>query len=805
MKKKLVWLILGLLLVILLAFLIRDCASEKTGVTDFLKWNFSQKSGLPQYSGTILAGVDAPVEIYFDDYGVPHILAQTERDLFYAQGYVHAMERIAQMDMTRRAIAGRLSEVAGPALVESDRFHRTIGFRRAAERSYAVLSGETRRVLEAYSAGVNDYIEQNRKNLPPEFILLNYAPEPWDPVDSLSIAKMMAWSLGGNMQTELYLAALAGEVGMEKAAELFPAYPEGGPSILGRAWTALDSGAALALIGLCEESVFPQGSPGIGSNNWVVSGRLTASGGALLASDMHLGLDLPSIWYMNYLSIPGLSVTGVMFPGIPGVIAGFNDHIAWAVTNLGPDVMDLYRIEFQAGNDSLYRYNDQWLQAEIIEEVIKVRGAADVPLRIRVTRFGPVVSDVIALPAGELPLSLRWTALEATREAEAMLGMTRATNFAEFRAALRNFEAPAQNFVYADVEGNIGYLGNGRFPIRSESHRAAGNGLLPVPGWTGEYEWTGWVPWEEIPGLYNPPSGLIVTANHKAVDDGYPYFLTYEWAHPSRALSILRELEGKDGLTLEQMMAAQASFYNSHAAQAVPLLAEILREAALGGREREALAILEEWGRNPVESADSAGAAIFHTLYACLAENLFAGQVSEALLGRMIGTSAAVLDRLIQAGQSAWYGDRVLLLAQSLHDAAAMLSETLGEDPARWRWGEIHLLTFKHPLGDSVSKTRYNRGPFPVGGSGSTPAAMGYARRLELPFRVGTGAPWRYVVDLADHTAYDILAIGNSGHIRSPHYADLLEMWLGMAYKPRLFRLAEIKKLGRLLVLEPRQ
>lgn len=805
MKKKLIWLVVGLLLVVLLTFIIRDCASEKTGVTDFLKWNFSQKSGLPRYSGTVLAGVAAPVEVYFDGYGVPHIFAQSELDLFYAQGYVHAMERMAQMDMTRRAIAGRLSEVAGPALVESDRFHRTIGFRRAAELSCAVLSGEARQVLEAYSAGVNFYIEQNRNNLPPEFILLDYEPGPWTPVDSLSISKMMAWTLGGNMQTELFLAALAGEVGMEKAAELFPAYPEGGLSILGHAIAGLDSGSALALIGLCEGGVFPQGVPGIGSNNWVVSGRLTASGGAILASDMHLGLDLPSIWYMNYLSMPGLSVTGVMFPGIPGVIAGFNEHIAWAETNLGPDVMDLYRIEFQAGNDSLYRYNDQWLQAEIIEEVIKVRGGADVPVRIRVTHFGPVISDVVSLPSGELPLSLHWTALDATREAEAMLGMTRAANFAEFREALRNFMAPAQNFIYADVEGNIGYLGNGLFPIRSESHRAAGNGLLPVPGWTGEYAWTGWVPWEEIPSLYNPPSGLIVTANHKVVDDDYPYFLSYEWAHPTRALSILREIEGRSGLTLKDMMAAQACFYNSHAAQAAPVLVGILREAALGEREREALAILEEWGRMPVESADSAGAAVFHTLYACLAKNLFEGQVSEGMLGRMIGTSAGVIDRLIAAGQSAWYGDRVLLLEQSLRDATAMLSETLGEDPAQWRWGEIHLLTFKHPLGDSVSKTRYNRGPFPVGGSGSTPGAMGYSRRLELPFRVGSGAPWRLVVDLSDHTAYDVLAIGNSGHIRSPHYDDLLEMWLGMAYKPRLFDQAEIKKLEQVLVLEPRK
>lgn len=807
MKKRLVWLIPCLLLLVLLVFAgTHGISAEKTGLYDLLKWKLNQKSGLPVYSGTVLTGVKEPVQIYFDDYAVPHIFAQSEADMIYAQGYVQAMERIFQMDLIRRLIAGRLSEVVGPRMLESDRFYRTIGFYRAAEKSLGACSAETRMLAGAYCAGVNDYLKQNKDNLPPEFILLDYIPEDWRPVDAIAISKLIAWELSGNMDTELLLGALVDEVGMEKAAELFPSYPEDGLTILGSAGPGggISSGAALELLGLAAAGPFPHGLPGIGSNNWVISSSRSATGGALLASDMHLSLDLPSIWYMNYLSIPGQNVTGVMFPGIPGVISGFNDHIAWGETNLGPDVMDLYQIKFSETDDRRYLYKDEWLEAAVYEETIKVRGSADDLLRIRETCFGPVITDVVDLAPGDYPLSLRWTGLDATPEADAMLGMMRAANFEEFRTALRGFMCPAQNFVYADVEGNIGYLGNGLFPIRSESHRTAGNGLLPVPGWTDDYAWTGWVPWEEIPSLYNPPAGLIVTANHKAVDDDYPYFLSYEWAHPSRALSIQREYAGNDRITLEDLQDGQACFYNSQAAGTAPQLVEILSQADLSVRETEALDLLAEYAREPVDAAGSAGAAIYHTFYACLANNLFAGQISEQLLGRLLGCSTIELERLITAGSSRWYSDSDALLAQSLRDAVSRLGDFLGGEPPDWEWGKIHTLTFNHHLGADVSKRLYDRGPFLVGGSGNTPGALGYMRTLELPFDVLSGAPWRYVVDMSDHTAFDMLAIGNSGHIRSAHYADLLEDWLGMRYKPRLFDRAAIEALDRVLILEPR-
>lgn len=803
-KGILCWTVI-LLLIVSGAMLVGGCSSEKTGLFDLINWFLHQKSGLPLYSGTVAAAVGAPVEIYFDEYGVAHVMAENEADLFYGQGYVHAMERLFQMDLLRRSISGELAEILGPELVESDRFSRTIGFRRAAEKSTRAITAESRKLMQSYADGVNDYIEQNRKNLPPEFILLDYAPAPWDPVDSISISKLVAWSLGGNMDTELLLAALVDEVGMEKAAELFPSYPEQNLAIMGPAVQSagLSGKSALGLIALSGGGIFPQGLPGVGSNNWVVSGSRTASGGAMLASDMHLSLDLPPIWYMNYLSSPEIRVTGVIFPGIAGVIAGFNERIAWGETNLGPDVMDLYQIKFNEADDTLYLYNDEWLKAEVINERITVRGGGEEELRIRETCFGPVISDVVDLSPGDMPLSLRWTGLDATLEADAMLEMIRASDFAEFRVALQKFMAPAQNFVYADVEGNIGYLGNGLFPIRSESHRQAGNGLLPVPGWSDEFAWSGWVPWEEIPLLYNPPEGLIVTANHKAVADDYPYFLSYEWAHPSRALSILREYDGRDNLTLEDMQAGQASFYNSHAAETVPLLVGLLEEAVLESREDEALHILERWGRNPVETADSAGAAIFHRFYTLIVNSIFEGQVTEEVQERLLNCSPLVIDRLLKAEETQWIEDPEALAHDCFSRAMAELSGAMGEDISGWQWGKIHTISFKHSLGDAVSKSRYNRGSFEVGGSGHCPGALVHRQQIELPYQVYGGAPWRYVIDLADHSAFDMLAIGNSGHFLSPHYDDLLQKWLRMEYKERLFYREVIEKLPRKLVLEP--
>jgi penicillin G amidase len=744
------------------------------------------RRGLPVTQGVIQAEVGAAVEIYRDQFGIPHIIGISDTDVAFAQGYAQAQDRLWQMDMSRRGVGGRLSEILGADFLGTDRFTLTIGFYRAARDSYQVLSPESRAVLEAYTRGVNAYLADNRGKLSPEFTLIGYEPEPWDPVDSVAISKYMAWYLGGNMQTELLLATLINELGEVKARELFPKYPADGPIIVPTlndepAFSSADSAGLLELSRLAELNGRTVFVPGLGSNNWVVSGEKTATGAALLANDMHLGMGVPSIWYANHLVLEGeYNVTGVIFPGIPGVIVGYNDQIAWGVTNTGPDVQDLYLITLNPDNPHQYRYLDQWVDAEVIVEEIAVKGEAEpARLEIVITRHGPIISDVSGL---EQPISLRWTALEATHEFDAVLGFFRAENWVEFCAALEYFMAPAQNFVYADREGNIGYRANGLIPIRRN-----GSGLLPVDGSTDEYEWDGYIPWDELPQLYNPPGGVIVTANHRVVDDDYPYFISAEWAPQYRAQGIWRELEGRAVLTMDDMIRAQSSFYNTQAELLAPVLVSALEGAQLAGPEQEVFLIFRDWLREPVEEPGSAGPAVYHTLYLKMVEETFLDEMGEELFERYLSSRNLVntFDQMLLNGDSAWFANintaaeesREDMIARAFDAAVAELTDKLGADVTRWQWGELHSITFKHEMGSVKALQRFfNRGPHVVGGSGHTPANMSFPPGA--PFAVTHSAPWRYMVDLNDLSGLDALAIGNSGHPFSRHYDDQLELWL---------------------------
>jgi len=522
MRKKWPWIVLVILLLIVLI----------AGGTVY--WIL--RGGLPKTSGTLTTSVQSPVEIYRDQYGVPHIVAGSMEDLCFAQGYVQAQDRLWQMDMSRRGVSGKLSEILGADFLETDYFTLTVGFTRAAEKNYRLLNPESKKLLEAYTAGVNAYIEDNYKRLSPEFTLLGYKPEPWTPLDSLAIGVYMSWYLGGNMQSELFHAALVEEVGVDLAVELFPDYPEYGPIIAPTLKEPLsledEVSKLIDLSRIAELNGKTRFVPGIGSNNWVISGDLTAGQGAILANDMHLGMGLPSIWHNIHLIVEDeINISGVMFPGIPGIIVGFNQDIAWGVTNTGPDVQDLYLLELNPENPTQYRYNDQWVDLDIHTAEISIKGEPE-PLEIEIaeTHFGPIVSGVVGL---EIPISLRWTALDGTQEFDAILGLMKARNWEDFTSTLENFMSPTQNFVYADREGNIGYRANGLIPIRR-----SGDGLMPSDGRSDLYEWVGYIPFDELPTVYNPPEGMIVTANHRVVDDHYPYFISAQWAPPYRAMGI---------------------------------------------------------------------------------------------------------------------------------------------------------------------------------------------------------------------------------------------------------------------------
>ena len=484
MKKFLKWISISLILLVIAGF----------------AWGywFTHKSIIPLQGTYQASALQKEVTIYRDEWGIPHIYANTLEDVFFAQGYAQAQDRLFEMDLSRRAVRGELSEILGKDLLDTDKFFLTVGFYRTAEKGEKIMTEDGLKYLQSFAEGVNAFINDNKDNLPLEFSLLNYQPDPWVVSDSLAIGKYMSWVLGGNMQNELILMAAAEKVDEQKFKDLLPSYPQDGITIMKNSWreagvTYAKTADMLSLLDLTDRGQVGVPGVGIGSNNWVVSGSMTESGKPILANDMHLEIKAPSIWYQNHLKVTGkLNVTGVIFPGIPGVIVGHNEYIAWGVTNLNPDVQDLYIEKRNPDNTYQFEYQGKWEDAEVIKYNIPVKGEQPVPYEVLITRHGPIITEVFEQPES-VPLALKWTNLEPTSELDALIAIDQAKNWESFKKGLENFKVPAQNFVYADVEGNIAYRGNGLIPIRSK-----GDGQIPVPGWTGEYEWKGYVPYKEL-------------------------------------------------------------------------------------------------------------------------------------------------------------------------------------------------------------------------------------------------------------------------------------------------------------------
>ncbi|HEU0000574.1 MAG TPA: penicillin acylase family protein, partial [Ktedonobacteraceae bacterium] len=520
---------------------------------------YMMRRPLPTYKGEVkLQGLYEAVEIITDRYGVPHIYAHNEDDLYYAQGYAHAQERLWQMELNRRIGSGRLSEVFGELALEADRFARRLGMHRSAAAALDQLPTHSRRILDAYARGVNAYIEQHQHNLPIEFTILRYKPGPWLITDTILWSKMMGWNLGGNWETEIVRARLVAKLGPERAATLEAGYDPQHPLIVppGVAYQGVNLGLVEQYQQLKMLSGFGLLS---GSNNWTVDGTMTTTGLPILCNDPHLGQVAPSIWYECHLVAGDIDVVGASFPGAPGIVIGHNQHIAWGLTNAISDIEDLYIEKFHPEHPDQYEYMGKWEKAQVIREEIRVKGSkTPVVEEVRVTRHGPILTTFNPSTqdtasnnghqAQGLLLALHWTGQEKHNIVSAVHQMNRATNWEEFRQGLRDWDLPPQNVVYADVDGNIGYVMAGAIPIR-----AKGQGLLPMPGWTGEYEWTGYIPFEELPQTYNPEQHFIVTANNRVVDDSYPYYITNEWLSGYRARRIRDLLRSKQKLSLSDM------------------------------------------------------------------------------------------------------------------------------------------------------------------------------------------------------------------------------------------------------------
>lgn len=804
----------------------------------------------PQIEGTLtVPGLREPVDIYRDRFGVPHIYARNPQDLFFALGYVHAQDRFWQMDVWRHTTAGRLAELFGESQVETDAFLRTLGWWRLAQADYRRLPPEIRSWLDAYAAGVNAYI-QGRD---PTEISLEYAVvrvlnpghriEPWDPVHALAWIRAMAWDLRSNIQGEIERAILLATFTPEEMEDLFPPYPYDRHPLIAPEYTYPEEDiqnptpevnweeiAPLAwrlnrTLRRVQENLNLDGLD-LGSNSWAISGQLSATGKPLLANDPHLGEQLPSIWYQVGLHCEPqgpecpFNVVGFSFPGAPGVIIGHNDRIAWGFTNSGADVMDLYIEKLNPENPNQYLVNGQWVDMEVRTEVIEIAGGGSVEIQVRWTRHGPVISDVYEKlkdfdqKAGlDLPepyaLALRWTALEPTRTLEAVLGFNQARNWEEFRQAARLFDVPSQNLLYADVDGNIAYQLPGKIPIRAAGH----TGELPVPGWTDEYEWQGYIPFDDLPWVLNPPKGYIVTANNAAVGPDYPWRLYDRPALGYRAQRIVELIETlPKPLTVQDMARIQADNYDASAALLVPRMMQL----ELYDPRLEQLR--ELWsGWDYQMDADSAAAALYAAFWRQLLVMTFNDQLPEDFQPRGGSRWFEVIRHLLEEPNSPWWDDvntperetRDDMLRLAFARAVEELEQTLGRDPTRWSWGALHELRLTHPTfgksGIPPLEALFNRGPYPVGGGAAIVNATAW--RADQGYRVRSLPSMRMVVDLSNwENSLAIHTTGQSGHAFHPRYTDMVDAWRTYQYNPMLWsRQAVLDNLEGYLRLLPQR
>jgi penicillin amidase len=767
-----------------------------------------------------VAGLREQVTVRRDERGIPYIEAKNYPDLYFAQGYITAGDRLWQMDVFRRNARGQLAEIFGTATLEEDKRHRTFGFAQVAEAEAAQAPAQVKEMLEAYANGVNAYVASiDAKSWPPEFQLLQYKPAPWTPADSLLVVKNFFEVLSSSWRLDVMREGLA-DLTAEKRAALLPetspldilvvgtdnrrkASVDTKPSANGEvarqifealAHDAENEARSLGRIGLYAESL-------AASNNWVVNGKHTASGKPLLANDPHLSASAPPIWYMIQLSVPGMRVAGVTAAGLPGVVIGHNEHIAWGFTNVGPDVQDVYLEKFDPQNPKRYQTPTGWRDAEIRHEEIKVRkGFADtstdvVPLDVTVTRHGPIV-----LEREGHRYALRWTALDPQlHTASVNQTFNRAQNWKEFVEALRSYNGPMQNMVYADDAGHIGYYAPGKVPIRK-----SGDGSVPYDGSTDDGEWTSYIPFEKLPHVYDPPAGIIVTANQRVVGQDYPYFLTHSWAQPYRANRIFEMLNQKPKLTADDFRAIQGDVFTRAGDTFAKAAVKIFKDKLTTGDEQlgETLAAFEKWdARLNAESAVAAIAAQWRIAFRTRIINAAIGETRARSFGW--ANLDTTLDWVLTEQPAEWlpkefptYAD---LLRASYTDARQALTKSLGADPTAWTWGNMVKARFPHPMaGAPLVGLQFAIPPFPQNGTGVL---------LGATVNVGSSVSMRLIADASDwdKTQHGITT-GESGIPGSPHWTDQLQDW--RAVTPRVFPFTEAavaKATKETTILEPRK
>lgn len=785
---------------------------------------FFVRHSFPQLNGEIkMSGLNSTVRILRDRFGIPQIYASTPHDLFFAQGFVHAQDRFWQMDVWRHTGAGHLSEMFGKSQIDTDKFLRTLGWDRIVREELNRTDQTSMNILKSYAEGVNAYLKnRGGSQISFEYVLLsminrNYKIENWEPAHSATFAKVMSWDLCENMFSEINRSLLLKTLTMDQINELYPAYPESGPFVVPyspQSNSPTELPVAILSDPKIQESLtklnsslknLPHGigvrGEAIGSNNWVISGSRTTTGKPILANDPHLGVQMPSIWYEAGLHCEPVSdqcpfdVSGFSFAGVPGIILGHNSRIAWAMTNVGADVMDLYIEKVNPQNPNQYFYQNTWHDMKVMQDRIHVGGSDDVTFSIRSTQHGPVISDSFKSlndfrnkTGQDVPeryaIALRWTALESSDTFPAIWKINVAKNWDDFRAAAADFDVPSQNLLYADIDGNIGYQTPGMIPIR-----AKGDGRLPVPGWTDEYEWTGYIPFGELPSIKNPDQGFIASANNQVISSRYPHLLTNDWEAPFRAARITQMIsENKNKVDKIFIQSMQADSKNAKATIILPYLLNLkFKDSHL----QKTLEILKNWDQQ--NTIDSSAAALFEIFWKNLLAETFHDELPEQFWPGGAERWGLVIQNLVNDEHNHWWDNKKTKPVETCDDilqsaftlAIQELEKLQGNDPAKWRWGSLHVVTFRNEtLGESgikIVEKILNRGPFESSGGITMVNAASY--NPWKSFEVTSLPSMRMIVDFsALDQSVAVNTTGQSGHAYHANYIDMADLWRTVQY-----------------------
>jgi penicillin G amidase len=748
----------------------------------------------PKASGSETArGLQSQVQIYRDNYGIPHIYASSDHDGYFTVGYIHAQERLWQMELIRRAGMGRLSEILGEPALPADEMFRTLGLWRTASRNAGLLDPQVRSALQAYADGVNAFIDSHRGKLPIEFDMLGFEPGPWTIEHSLVISRLMAWELNFSRWNDILMGVLVQKFGEDKARELFPNWPAGAPLILPKETKgkkAISPPTQLMRADMSYRKLMGIRDISSGSNAWVIGGEKTMSGKPIVANDPHLMLMAPGRWYELHLHTPDVDVAGPSIAGIPFIVIGRNERIAWGVTNAMLDDADYYVEDVDSVQyPTKYRFDNAWRPLTQYVDTIVVKDSPPVLYTSYWTHHGPIVNRME--PDARLSpqlISMRWTGNDPSDEATTFYLINRARNWAEFRDALKTFGSPAQNFVYGDVDGHIGYATGGRISIRPMKMA-----IVPISDGSDQGEWKGYVPFDKMPQRLDPLEGYIATANNKIVDESYTYYISNNWEPPWRAMRINEVLKSQEKFSVEDVQHLQLDLVSLQARELVPVILKAFDSVEVRNQDvRTALTYFRTW--NFEMTKNDVATTLFEDFFLRTIHNTFDDEFGNQLIGlydTLASVPVTVMTELLQKDSSSWFDNVTTpqieskndIIRKSMDDAVNDLKGLLGGELKEWQWGRLHKIEFRHIFGSvGILRSIFDVGPFAVGGSHSTIWKGDYS--LNMPYANTVGPSTRQVFDLSDrNNTRAVTPPGESGHVLSSHYGDQVQLWLDGEYR----------------------